>query len=426
MTPALITASYRRGSPRAPTPPVQVCSIQTLHARAIRGARIELPPADVIFIDECHRIRARTYRQLLERYPTAIIVGLTATPVRGDGRGLGAAFDILVEGAPIAELIAEEYLVGTRFYAPARPDLKGIKVRLGDYVESQLAERMDKPKLVGDIVEHWLRLGENRRTVVFATGVAHSIHIRDEFRRAGIRAEHIDGTTPVEERDRILAQLAVGEIDIVCNCAVLCEGWDRPEVSCLILARPTKSLGLYLQMVGRVLRIFPGKTDALILDHSGAVFEHGFPEDQIEWTLEEDRKARNKAHARRGQYHAPQLTTCPKCSAVRMEGKPCPACGWRPAAKPESVEVADGELGLLGRDGNVTAPYQDKVRFQRQLIWIAQEKGHSRHWVSHTYRAKFGVWPKTAAVDPQPPDPAVRAFVRARAIAYAKSRRPTA
>jgi DNA repair protein RadD len=160
-------------------------------------------------------------------------------------------------------------------------------------------------------------------------------------------------------------------------------------------------------------------------DHSGAVFEHGFPDDPIEWTLEEDRKAENKAHASRGRHHAPQLTTCPECSAVRLEGQPCPACGWRPVVKPKPVEVAAGDLGLLGRDGSISVPYRDKLAFQRQLAWIAQERGHRPGWVARTYRDKFGVWPKASRVAPQPPDPAVRAFVRSRAIAYAKSLRPS-
>ena len=126
----------------------------------------------------------------------------------------------------------------------------------------------------------------------------------------GIR-KHIDGTTPLEERKAILAGFAAGSVDVICNCAVLTEGWDRPEASCLILARPTKSLGLYRQMIGGVLRPADGKTDALILDHSGAVFMHGFPDDEIIWTLHEDRRAENITHSARGQYHTPTLTTCP-------------------------------------------------------------------------------------------------------------------
>ena len=169
----------------------------------------------------------------------------------------------------------------------------------GDYVEGQLADRMDRPKLIGDIVTHWHKFGERRKTVAFAVNVAHSVHLRDEFIKSGVRAEHIDGSTPKPERDASLARLASGEIELVTNCMVLTEGWDMPEVGCCILARPTRKMGLYRQMIGRVLRPAPGKIDAIVLDHSGAVFRHGFVEDPVEWTLDPDRHAESPAHAKR-------------------------------------------------------------------------------------------------------------------------------
>ena len=283
---------------------------------AVRSTTIDLPPANLVIVDEAHHARARTWRRLIEAYPLARIVGLTATPCRGDGRGLGNTFELLIEGASVAELVAGHWLVQTKVYAPSRPDLTGIQVRRGDYVEDQLAAKVNTAQLVGDIVEHWHKLGECRRTVVFAVNVAHSVHIRNEFRRSGVLAEHIDGSTPLEERNSILKQLATGKIEIVTNCQVLTEGWDCPEVSCIVLARPTKSLGLYRQMTGRTLRPAPGKTDALVLDHAGAVFQHGFVDDPIVWTLDEDERAENQAHSRRGEHHAPALTTCPECHAV--------------------------------------------------------------------------------------------------------------
>lgn len=318
--------------------PVQVGSIQTLHARAVRTRTIELPDADVVVIDEAHHVRAKTYQRVLECYPEAVVLGLTATPCRGDGRGLGKVFDVLVECPSVADLTAGGYLVPTRIYAPSQPDLAGIRVERGDYVESQLAARVDTPQLVGDIVTHWHKLAERRRSVVFTTGVNHSVHLRDEFRASGVVAEHIDGPTPIEERDAILARLATGSVEIVTNCMVLTEGWDCPDVACLVLARPTQSLGLYRQMVGRILRPAPEKTDALILDHSGGVFQHGFPDDHIVWSLSEDKRAENKANKARGERGSmPRITTCPECFAVRFEGKPCCVCGWRPKPRPRPL-----------------------------------------------------------------------------------------
>ena len=203
---------------------VQVASIQTLHRRAIYSDKFELPRADLLVIDECHHSPARTYRKIIESYRNAIVLGLTATPCRGDGRGLGGIFEAIVECPQVPELIELGYLVKTRVYAPVDPDLRGVRTQAGDYAETQLAERMDRPKLVGDIVTHWHKYGERRKTVAFAVSVNHSIHIRDEFIKSGVRAEHIDGSTPKPERDASLARLESGEIELISNCMVLTEG----------------------------------------------------------------------------------------------------------------------------------------------------------------------------------------------------------
>jgi hypothetical protein len=204
----------------------------------------------------------------------------------------------------------------------------------------------------------------------------------------------------------------------------LTEGWDSPEVSCLVLARPTKSLGLYRQMVGRVLRRAEGKTDALILDHAGAVFQHGFPDDDIVWTLDEDQRADNPAHnARSKKRSIPGLTACPECSAIRVEGQPCASCGWHPVAKPKPFEVADGELGEVGPDRSVNVRPLDRAVFHGQLAWIARERGYRGGWIAHKYRERFGEWPGNRTPALVRPDAAMRAWVRSRMIAYSKSQR---
>jgi superfamily II DNA or RNA helicase len=327
---------------------VQVASIQTLHARAIRGERMDLPPVDLLVIDECHHAPAQTYRKIIEAYPNAILLGLTATPCRGDGRGLGGIFDAIVECPQVADLIERGHLVKTRVYAPVQPDLKGVHTRHGDYIENELADRMDQPKQIGDIVTHWHKYGERRKTVCFAVNVSHSIHLRDEFVKAGVRAEHIDGGTPKPERDAALARLASGEIELITNCMVLTEGWDMPEVGCCILARPTKKMGLYRQVIGRVLRPADGKTDAIILDHSGAVFRHGFAEDPVAWTLDPDHHAKSPKHTARCEAVAKsRLLECSRCSAMRTAGEPCPHCGFLPQRPPKHVPIGDGDLGLV-------------------------------------------------------------------------------
>src|SRR5215470_1112821 len=325
------------GSPANPMAFVQVASIQTLSRRAIRDETMELPPADLIIIDECHHALARTYQEIVDAYPDAIILGLTATPCRGDGRGLGGIFETMIQCPQVAELIEQKHLVKSRVYAPSTPDLTGVRVQAGDYVESQLAERMDCSELIADIVGSWHKYGESRKTVCFASGVGHSIHLRDEFIGSGVRAEHIDGSTPKDERDATLARLASGEIQLVTNCMVLTEGWDMPDAGTLILARPTKKMGLFRQMVGRVLRPAPGKVDAIILDHSGAVFRHGLPEDHVDWVLDADLGAKNRDHDKRKSetFGGPKLLECTQCGSIREGGKACPCCGFLPVRKPD-------------------------------------------------------------------------------------------
>jgi DNA repair protein RadD len=405
---------------------VQVCSIQTLWARAMRTNKIPLPPADLLIIDEAHHVPARTYRKIIEAYPNAILLGATATPCRGDGRGLGNFFDCIVETPQVAELIAQKYLVKTRVYAPRDIDLKGVRVQAGDYVETELAQRMDRDDLVGDIVSHWHKFGERRRTVVFAVNVAHSAHIRDEFIKSGVKADHIDGTTPKEERDAALARLASGETELITNCMVLTEGWDLPEVSCCILARPTKKIGLYRQMVGRVLRPAPGKVNAIVLDHSGAVFQHGFVEDRVEWTLETDKRAESPTHtARLKSGPSSRLLECSQCGAIRTAGEPCGHCGFFPSARPEAISFRDGDLGLVDRKTRTVDALSDpteRIRWHSMLTYIANQRGYQSGWIAHKYKEKFGTWPAVRTVTPVPPTPEVLSWVRSRNIAYAKAK----
>jgi superfamily II DNA or RNA helicase len=259
------------GHPHRPGEAAQIASIPTLHSRGVRGCSIDMPRADLIIVDEAHHIRARTYREIIARYPEAIILGVTATPCRGDNRGLGDDFDVLFEAPDVAELIELGHLVPAIVYAPVKPDLRGVTVHQGDYAPGELQERMNTKKLVGDIVEHGFKHADRRRTIAYATGVNHSVFIRDEFRRAGVIAEHIDGSTPSDERRQI-------------NC------------------------------VG--------------LDHSGAVFRHGPPNEPICWSLSPDEKMETATAKARAKHYAPALVTCPECSSIRFEGKPCPACGW--------------------------------------------------------------------------------------------------
>ncbi len=333
-------------------------------------------------------------------------------------------FQKMIEGPQIKELIDQEYLVPCQYYAPSQPDLVGLKIRMGDYQEKQLSERMDKTKLVGDITENWSRIAPDRQTVVFSTGVRHSIHIRDRFRDAGILAEHIDGDTPKDERDKILSDLATGKVQVLCNCMVLTEGWDCPPVSCCILARPTKSLGLYLQMAGRILRTYPDKINAIIIDHAGAIYEHGFVEDHREWSLDPEEKIQDRQKKSNNKPKNP--ITCEECHTVYRGRPDCPKCGKVPVKKGKVLVVMEGELGRIERDRSFQnhhfTKYQ-KEHFYRELKFIQMERGYKPGWVARKYKDRFGVWPTNIFGPPIPPGPETKSYVRKQAIAYAKGKR---
>jgi DNA repair protein RadD len=336
---------------------------------------------------------------------------------------LGGIFKELVECPQIGELIHLGHLVGTKVYAPSVPDLTGVRTRAGDYNEEQLAVAMDRSALVGDIVTHWHRLANCRPTVVFATSVGHSVHIRDEFKKSGVKAEHIDGSTPHDERDYILHRLSTGNVELVSNCMVLTEGWDAPAVSCIVLARPMKSEGLYPQMAGRVLRTFPGKDHALVIDHSGATYEHGFVEEPRQWTLDPDKKVRNLKDKALGSKPNDRLCECKNCGALRTAGDPCGNCGFFPRRAAAYLHIRDGQLYQLERDGiqHTPATPEEMAMWHAMLVYECQQRGYKDGWAAYKFKERFGQWPPRTKPEPERPTPEVTSWIRSRNIAFAKS-----
>jgi superfamily II DNA or RNA helicase len=353
-------------------------SIQTL-SRRVGDGKLSYPKADAVIVDECHHARAATWVAAINANPHARLYGFTATPCRGDGKGLGDLFDVLIIGPQVAELQAARHLVQVKYFAPAKPDLKGVRTQQGDYVVSDLAERMNRAHLVGDIVTQWHRLAERRRTIVFAVDVGHSVHIRDEFVKAGVRCEHLDGSTPREEREAILGRLASGETEVVSNCMVLTEGFDCPPVGCIVLARPTKQLGLYRQMAGRGLRpdTASDKSNLILIDHSGAVHRHGLLEDEITWTLDVDGLAENEAHAQRTREHVEPFVNCSQCGHTRERAEACPNCGFKPSPRPDLIIATDEDLVEVGTR---PAPHsiEEQQRWYRELTALRSARNVSR------------------------------------------------
>ena len=268
------------GAESAYSRPVQLASVQTIIRR-------NMPKnIDCIITDECHHATANSYKTVYEAYPEAHNLGFTATPCRTNGQGFGDIFKDIQCGPSVKELIKEGYLVEPTIYsAPLHMQLNKVKVTGGDYNDGELAKLLDNAKYVRNIVREWRKKAEGKKTIVFAITVEHSKHIVAQYNSEGIKAAHIDGTTPDDVRSQILKDFALGKYTILSNVGIVTEGFDVPEVECVQLTRPTKSLALYLQMVGRGLRPAQGKSKTIILDHANAVFEHGFPQTDRQWTL---------------------------------------------------------------------------------------------------------------------------------------------
>ena len=404
---------------------VLVCSIDTVHRRGL--------PEDVglIVIDEAHAVAGSVkYRALLFKYNRVPVVGLSATPFSpGLGKDYtelhGPLFEELVEATTIRELIDLGFLVDCDVYAPADPDLSGVKTQRGiggdlDYNETQLAEAVDKPALVGDIVQHLQRIAPGKQTVVFATSIAHSQHIVAEFIRHGVRAAHIDYHHDDEERAEILDGFNQGRFTVLSNSALLAEGWDCPSCEVMVLARPTKSLIRYVQMVGRVLRPHPGKARAIVVDHSGTVLRLGFATDDL--PLELDDGNASKAGSRKQERKASEPKACPSCKYVRPAGvHACPSCGFAPTRQSD-VEVADGELVKLDRKGKKPASKDTKQHVYSQLLQVCRAKGYRPGWAANQYRAMFGVWPRGLRDVEAAPTGELLGWLKSQQIRFAKGR----
>lgn len=364
---------------------VQVASVQTLVRRM---GRLDWQPT-LIIIDECHHAVAGSWRKVIDACPEALLLGVTATPQRLDGRGLSDVFQHMVVGPSIADLTAMGYLSPTRVYVPPmKANLKGVRTRGGDYDIRELNNRMDTARVTGDAVEHYSRVCSGAPAIAFCVTVEHAKHVAEQFREAGYRAESLDGAMNSSHRAQLIADLGAGRLDVLTSCEIVSEGTDIPVVTAAILLRPTQSEGLYLQQVGRVLRPAPGKEFAVILDHVGNTLTHGLPSEEREWSLEGKKKRDNKA--------APSVRVCPQCFAAHTPTPKCPCCGFiyqEPGGRATKFEASDGELAevvhgfktgdrveVFVRD-SWAAGYEFRGDAQDGKIWVA--------WPADNYNSRI-------------------------------------
>jgi len=369
------------GSIGDPNAMVQVGSVQTMARRLGK-----LPPPDLIIFDECHHMGASQYQQIYDAFPRAQIVGLTATPWRLDGRGLGAWFDSMVQGPSVSDLMENGSLCDYTLYAPSTENVAKVATQGGDFKRDDLAKVMDKPSIVGNVVGHYKKLAAGKRAIVFAVSIEHSKHVAEQFNEAGISAAHVDGSTHPGTRDAIVADFTSGAIQVLSNADLFGEGFDVPAVEAVILLRPTQSLSLHLQQIGRGLRPKLDGGGAIILDHAGNAMRHGLPDDEREWNLE-DRPKKKK-----GAPSEVSVKQCPECYRVHVPEPECPSCGYVYPVTGREVEYVDGELEVVDLDA-IRAKKKDELKAARTLedliaLGRSRKYKHPAAWAGHIIKQR--------------------------------------
>jgi len=424
---------------------VQIASADTLHRRCMTVERMPLPGADVVIFDEAHLAAADTRLGLLEGYPGALRLGFSATPARRSGRGLGAVFDSLVCGPSIDELTRRGVLVPAKVFSSpivTADDLAALpKDATSDYAPGALGHLLMRPRLAGDVVQNWLRIAAGKRTFLFAVNKAHGAALAEEFSRAGVAAELLTDADDEATRDAAIARLESGATQVLLNCFLMSYGVDVPSLEAVVLARPTRSLAMYLQMVGRGLRPSPGKEHCLLIDHGRVIENLGLPNTPIAWSLDDETNVNREAERRTSSHAVERPRTCPECGHVWLItefGSACRECGWAPAPKAREVAVEEVELEEIGTHSpyaSIGSP--EFTQFVREAIgygaqrkpdkW-AQRPSAIRAAAWHAAREKFdvpdGSIPRWAwGLEPLPPSEATAGYMTYRRIRFAKSRR---
>lgn len=372
---------------------VQVASVQTL----VR--RLECFRPDLIIIDEAHHGTAGSWRKVIDANPQAKILGVTATPERLDGRGLGEVFDDLIMGPEVSWLIDQGHLSRPLYFAPPQAaDLSHLRVARGDFDQRDIAKAMDTKAITGDAVDHYAKLCRGVPAVAFCASVAHAEHVAAEFNASGFRASTIDGNMDKEERREVVRMLGDGRLNVLTSCEIINEGFDLPIVSAAILLRPTMSLGLHLQQIGRVLRPAPGKDRAIILDHVGNLARHGLAEDEREWSLDGRQRRKKKKGDEEPELNVRQ---CMQCFCCHAPAPVCPQCGFVYPIKERKLEVVEGELVQLDAEALKRERKQEQSTAQslEDLIALGRKRGYSNPmgWAKHVFKARQGRQPAFAS-----------------------------
>jgi len=371
-----------------PNDRIHIGMIQSINRRIDK-----LREPDLLIMDECHHIAAKSWNRILDAWPNTRVVGLSATPQRLDGKGLDEWFDDLIVGPSVLELQEAGHLSGYKCFSFDPPDMTGVTKQIGDFKQKPMAERMGTPKIVGDIVDHWLQYAEGMKTIGFFSSIENSIKQAEMFNAAGISAAHVDGKTPAGKRSAILRKFARGLITVVCNVGLFDEGYDLAAnagipctVECVIDASPTESLSKWIQKCGRALR--PKDFPAIILDHAGNFWRHGPPNMNRDWTLQgRTKKAKGSPAYPVKQCPGPCFFTYPS------HLKSCPECGYEPPIVYRDLEHVKGSLSEV--DSSIREEVQAirtkqnrKAYTLKDMIQLGIKRGYEwpRKWAEREHK----------------------------------------
>lgn len=364
-----------QGWSQEPNMPTYIASIQTLIRRYEK-----LQKPSLIVWDEAHHCAAGSWKKIYNAFPDSFHIGLTATPQRLDGKGLKQWFSNMIHGPSIQWLIDNKFLANYKIYAPSNISMDGVHSRMGDFIQSEVEDIIDKPTITGDAIKHYMKLCNGKRAVVFCVSIKHSKHVVDQFNGSGIFAYHIDGTTSRHDRDDALRRFSSGEIKVLSNVDLFGEGFDVPTLEAAILLRPTKSLVLYLQQIGRALRPCEGKECAIILDHAGNCKRHGFPDDEREWSLD----GRNKSDKKPIE----SIRTCIECfAALKPTVTQCPYCGFIFQVNFREIDEVDGDLIEVNPEElrKKRMSEQGKCESLEDLVALGKSRGYKRPYLWGRY-----------------------------------------
>lgn len=356
---------------------MRLCSVMMVQTAARRLCKIQEPK--LIITDENHHCLANSYRKIYNAFPKAWRLGVTATPVRLNGGGLGDINDILIIGKSTKWLIEHQFLAPYAYFAPSVADLTGLHVKRGEYDAKEVEQRLKKQAIYGDVVQHYQSLCKGRQAICYCASISHSVEMALQFTKSGIPAAHIDGTMLTQDRRKRIEQFRNGEIRILCNVDLISEGFDVPDCGACILLRPTKSLTLYIQQSMRCMRYRPGKK-AVIIDHVGNYARFGLPDADRSWSLDTKRRKKEENHVK--------VRQCPECFFTFEPSAICPNCGYLfPIKERELEEIKEKKLELIqGFTLDYTTP--EECGTMAELRAYAKKKGYKPGWAYYYGRQR--------------------------------------